>query len=73
MILHITEFFSTLLGVALPETVFVILGFTLAYFLLRSFLTIFNVKPKILDFAFYVIVVYLAVYDLGGVTWQISF
>ena len=73
MIEHIATFFTTLLGVSLPEVVVVILTFALGYFLLRSFLRIFNVNTRILDYAFYISVAYLALSSLGGLVWNFSF
>lgn len=73
MVEHIASFFATLLGVTLPEIVVVILAFALGYFLLRLFLRVFNVNTRILDFAFYISVVYLALSSLGGFEWKFLF
>ena len=70
MVEQITLFFTALLGVTLPEIVTVILAFALGYFLFRLFLRIFNVNTKILDFAFYISVAYLALSSLGGFEWN---
>lgn len=73
MVEHIASFFAALLGVTLPEIVVVILAFALGYFLLRLFLRVFNVNTRILDFAFYTSVAYLALSSLGGLVWNFSF
>ena len=72
MITHIQTFFNSLLGVTLPEIVYIIFALALAYLVMRMFFGIFNVNTKILDFSFYVIVGYLAISNLGGLTWDFS-
>ena len=73
MIVHIQTFFNSLLGVALPEVVYIIFGLTLAYLLLRMFFAIFSIKTRMLDYSFYVVIAYLALSSLGGLTWNLSF
>lgn len=72
MVEHITTFFTALLGVTLPEVVCVIFALSLAYLLLRLFFGLFGFKTKILDYAFYVVVGYLAISNLGGLVWNFS-
>ncbi len=73
MITHIQTFFNSLLGVTLPEVVYVIFALALAYLLFRMFFGIFNFNTKIFDYTFYVVVAYLAISSLGGLVWQLSF
>ena len=72
MVEHITTFFTALLGVTLPEVVCVIFALSLAYLLLRLFFGLFGFKTKILDYAFYVVVGYLAISNLVGLVWNFS-
>ena len=73
MIVHIQTFFTSLLGVALPEVVYIIFALALAYLVMRMFFAIFSINTKILDYSFYVIVGYLAISSLGGLVWNFSF
>ena len=72
MFTHIQTFFNALLGVTLPEVVYIILGLALTYLVLRSFLSIFNINTRILDFAMYVVIGYIAISNLGGLVWNLS-
>ena len=72
MVTYISQFFTSLLGIALPEIVFILFGLAIAYIVLRSFFSIFGVNTKILDFVFYVSVVFIAVAELGGFEWTFS-
>lgn len=73
MIVHIQTFFNSLLGVTLPEVVYIIFALTLAYLVMRMFFGIFNINTKVLDYSFYVVIGYLAVSSLGGLVWNLSF
>ena len=72
MIIHIQNFFTSLLGVSLPEIVFVFFGVALVYFIMRSFFTVFGIRCKLLDYAFYNSLIYLAITNLGGLEWNFS-
>jgi hypothetical protein len=73
MVLHIQNFFTAFLGVTLPEIVFVIFGVALVYLIMRAFFSIFGIKCKMLDFAFYSVIAYLTISNLGGLEWNFSF
>lgn len=73
MIVHIQTFFNSLLGVTLPEVVYIIFALTLAYLILRMFFAIFNINIRVLDYSFYVVIGYLALSSLGGLVWNLSF
>ena len=73
MFTHIQTFFTSLLGVTLPEVVYIIFALALTYLCLRMLLSVFRINTKILDYSFYIVVAYLAISSLGGLTWNLSF
>ena len=73
MFTHVQTFFNALLGVTIPEVAYIILALALTYIVLRSFLSIFHINTRILDFAMYVIIGYIALANLGGLVWNFSF
>lgn len=72
MLEHITTFINSLLGVTLPEIVYIIIALSLVYLVLRAFLSLFNLNNKVTDFCFYVCIGYLAISQLGGLSWNLS-
>ena len=72
MFAHIQTFFTSLLGITLPEVVYIIFALALTYLCLRMFLGVFRINTRILDYSFYVVVGYLAISSLGGLVWNFS-
>lgn len=72
MVEHIKLFFGTLLGVNLPEIVYVLLAVALTYLIFRAFFSLFRWNTRILDGTFFVIIGYLAISNLGGMVWNFS-
>ena len=69
MIDVIKEFFGTLLGGALPDSVSTILGFALCSMLFESFFMILGLKhKKVWRFAIYICIVVIAVLAIADST-----
>ena len=73
MFTHIQTFFTSLLGVTLPQVVYIIFARALAYLILRMFLKTFNVDVKILDYTFYCAIAFILAYEFWGYLWELSF
>lgn len=65
----ITQFFNTLLGVTLPESVSLILSFALVSTLFGAFFSLFGLKnEKVWKFATYVSIGIIAIMAIADVT-----
>ena len=73
MFTHIQTFFTSLLGVTLPQVIYIVFALALAYLILRMFLKTFNIDVKILDYTFYCAIAFILLYELGGFQWSLSF
>lgn len=73
MVSVITEFFNTIMGVTVPDSVSLIIAFALCFTVLRLLFGLLRLDNKIVSYAAYTCITLIALLALGGMTWSFTF